>query len=121
MQSPNSLQGAALAQGMMFVQRMRDRFADVPVTETHPKALLVALEMQEESAFWSYFSIRPTVARITEHERDALISAVAARQGFGQQRWTTDLSLSRYPSEQDPSRYWLAPVRYYWPHGEQGS
>lgn len=39
----NSLWGAALVQGMMFVARLRQKFPGVPVTETHPKATAVAL------------------------------------------------------------------------------
>lgn len=36
-QTANSLKGAALVQGAMFVQRLREKFPGVPVTETHPK------------------------------------------------------------------------------------
>jgi predicted nuclease with RNAse H fold len=42
-QTPNSLRGAALVQAAMFVQRLREKFPDVRVTETHPKALAFAL------------------------------------------------------------------------------
>ena len=48
------------------------------------------------------------------HERDAVIAAVAAREGF-EKRWCNDLSLNRCTTEQDPSHYWLAPVQYFWP------
>ena len=113
-QAANSLQGAALVQGAMFVVRIRERFSDLPVTETHPKALLVALALEAENAFFDYFGIEWATAESTEHERDALISAVAAREGF-EGRWTHDLSDSRYPSEQSPSDFWLGSVRYLWP------
>ena len=53
-------------------------------------------------------------AQTSEHERDALISAVAARKGF-EGGWTRDLIERRYPSEQDPSESWLGPVNYFWP------
>lgn len=110
-QAVNSLGGACLAQGMMFVQRIHELFPDVGVTESHPKAVLVALGLD-----WAAFSRRFSVtAQIqTENERDALISAVAAREGF-QGRWKRDLSAKRGTSEQDPAQYWLAPVHYYWP------
>jgi hypothetical protein len=39
----NSLWGSVLAQGMMFVAPIREVFPGVNVTETHPKALIVAL------------------------------------------------------------------------------
>jgi hypothetical protein len=55
-----------------------------------------------------------TLEMLPEHKRDAVISAVAAREGF-EGRWIKDLSLNRYPSEQDPSQYWLAPIHYFWP------
>lgn len=113
-QPPNALRGAALVQGFMFVQRIRELFPDVPVTETHPKALLAALKIDERD-FYNRFLVQLEAGVVSEHERDAVISAVAAREGFNRQ-WTTDLSVSRYPSEQDPSRFWLAPVHYFWPH-----
>lgn len=109
-QTTNSLRGAALVQGAMFVQRLRERFPDVPVTEVHPKAVAIAL------GGWT----SPAVSRLgirtdaTEHERDALMSAVAAREGFSG-HWRRDLSETRLPSEQDPFTYWLAPVHYFWP------
>jgi predicted nuclease with RNAse H fold len=111
-QSPNSLRGAALVQGAMFVQRIRELFPEVPVTETHPKALLVAMGMTNGEAFRSHFSIQLDDAEGSE--RDAMVSAVAAREGF-ECRWARDLSVCRYPGEQDPSRHWLGPVHYFWP------
>lgn len=115
-QASNSLRGAALVQGPMFVQRIRELLPVVPVvpvTETHPNALLVALDT-DERAFYRRFSVRLKAGVVSEHERDAMISAVAAREGFGG-RWCHDLSDFRYPSEQDPSRFWLAPIHYFWP------
>jgi predicted nuclease with RNAse H fold len=116
-QAPNSLRGAALVQGAMFVLRIRERFPKVGVTETHPKALLVALDMTEEAVFWDHFSVEWFSSQRPEHERDALISAVAAREGF-EGRWSRDLSKRRNPSEQDPSESWLGPVHYFWPPQE---
>jgi len=110
-QALNSLRGAALVQGLMFVQRIRERFLGVRVTETHPKALLRALGID-----WNILATRFSVpvAVNSEHERDAVISAVAAREGF-KGHWPNDLSTSRHPSEQDPKRFWLAPIHCYWP------
>ncbi len=117
-QAANSLRGAALIQGAMFVQRVRQLFPGVPVTETHPKALLTALGMKDGDAFRSRFSVQPDEAGEPEHERDAVISAVAAREGF-EERWVKDLSIFRHPSEQDPSRFWLAPIHYFWPEDDE--
>ena len=118
-QSVNSLRGAALTQGMMFVQRVRESYGDVCVTETHPKALLVALDSNEED-FYRRCSVRLAAVKVSEHERDAVISAVAAREG-SKERWTNDLGRRRYPCEQDPSQYWLAPVHYSWPEDDEFS
>ena len=111
-QAANSLRGAALTQAAMFIQRMRETYPDVPVTESHPKALLKVLTQGNWSAFSNRFGLK--VANVKEHERDALIAAISAREGF-QGRWSNDLSIKRLPSEQDPRSYWLAPVHYFWP------
>ncbi len=117
-QGGNSLRGAALIQGLLFVSRMREKFPGVPVTETHPKALLKALRLPDWPAIAERFQVTYVADAIREHERDAIVGAVAAREGF-EGRWNTDLSLDRFPSEQDPDEYWLKPVRYWWPHGEE--
>lgn len=117
-QAPNSLRGAALVQGAMFVQRVRQLFPGVPVTETHPKALLVALGMTDGDDFRRCFSVQLDATEELEHERDALISAVAAREGF-ERRWTNDLSASRHESEQNPSQFWLSPIHYFWPEDDE--
>jgi predicted nuclease with RNAse H fold len=109
-QTPNSLRGAALVQGAMFVERLREKFPGVPVTETHPKAVAIALGGWE-SARLAGLGCR---ADLGEHERDAYLSAICAREGFSG-RWTSDLSTMRSSNEQDPNRYWLAPIHYFWP------
>lgn len=113
-QTANSLRGAALVQGAMFVQRLRENFPEIGVTETHPKAVWKALKLKSWNAFLNRYSVVVETHCEEEHERDAVISAVAAREGFGG-RWVTDLSTNRHPNEQDPSQFWLGPVHYYWP------
>lgn len=112
-QAANSLRGAALTQGAMFVQRLREAFPRVPVTESHPKALLKVFADGKWQGFARRFGLTGITPR-DDNQRDALIAAVSAREGF-QGRWPNDLSLNRLASEQDPSSYWLAPVHYYWP------
>jgi predicted nuclease with RNAse H fold len=109
-QTANSLRGAALVQGVMFVQRLRERFPGVPVTEAHPKAVAIALGGWNSAAV----AALGTNLSAVEHQRDATLAAFAAREGF-QGRWSNDLSQTRADSEQDPSTYWLAPVHYFWP------
>jgi hypothetical protein len=57
---------------------------------------------------------RVTFDETSKHALDAVISAVAAREGFCG-RWKCDLAENRHPSEQDPKQFWLAPIHYYWP------
>jgi len=87
-------------------------FPDVPITEVHPKALLLAFRL-DWPAFCARFSINGSDPE-NEHRRDAVIAAVAAREGF-EGHWLVDLSTSRTESEQDPRVYWLAPMHYFWP------
>jgi predicted nuclease with RNAse H fold len=100
---------------MMFVARIREDFPGVEVTETHPKALFAA-----KPAEWKrHFQALASLTDITLHDplddrRDALISALAAREGF-EGRWKKDLIDERFEAEQDPSNHWLAPVHYFWP------
>ena len=90
----------------MLAFRIREEFPGTKITESHPKALLKVPVFTEKFATF--------VDRKNEHERDALIAAVCAREGF-KERWTTDLAERRYDSEQDPKCYWLAPMYYFWP------
>ena len=96
----------------MFVQRLREAFPSVPVTEVHPKALLKVVA----KGSWKTFSERYRVHAMpaTDDARDAIVAAIAAREGLTG-RWPHDLATTRLPAEQDPLSYWLAPVHYYWP------
>lgn len=109
-QSGNSLRGAALIGGALLASRVREEFPGVPITESHPKALLGAFGW-DESGFAEEFEI--PMAWSNEHERDAAIAAVCAREGF-EGRWRTDLAEKRCACEQDPQTYWLAPMHYFW-------
>ena len=71
-QTANSLRGAALVQGAMFVQRMREHFPGVGVTETHPKALWKALRVKNWGAFIKCFSLTVEVRSEQKHERSFL-------------------------------------------------
>lgn len=113
-QAPNSLRGAAVLQAAMLIVRLREAYPDISVTETHPKALLSGVFGGSFTTFARKFGLSSTPK--TEHERDAVIGATAARQAWSTDRaWTNDLSLDRYPTEQDPKSYWLSPVSYFWP------
>jgi predicted nuclease with RNAse H fold len=114
-QSVNSLRGAAVVQGVLLAMRLREDTPGLPITETHPKALLRALKMGGQS--WKVIADRFCIDGPdpgNEHERDALLSAVAAREG-SRQNWR-DLSIDRGASELDPKRIWFGPVSYWWPN-----
>ncbi len=113
-QTCNSLRGAALVQGAMLVHRIRTIYPSLSVTESHPKAVWVALKVVSWSAYCEKFQITSSITGEQEHERDAIIAAICAREGF-EGRWVHDLSQTRLPSELDPKTYWLGPVYYYWP------
>ncbi|WP_340116152.1 DUF429 domain-containing protein [Pelagibius sp. 7325] len=110
-QAANSLREAAIVQAAVFAEGLRKRYPALPITEAHPKALLQAL-MSSEQKFFNLYQIND--ANLAQHERDAIISAVAAREGFSG-RWPRDLVLDRLPEEQDPESYWLAPMHCFWP------
>src|SRR5438445_13243069 len=113
-QSVNSLRGAVVIQGIMLAMRLRERHPELPITESHPKALLLTLQL--DRAPWSKitetFNLKGTqLAGL--HQRDALLGAVSAREAASG-RWR-DLSLNRDPEELDPKRLWFGPVSYWWP------
>jgi predicted nuclease with RNAse H fold len=113
-QAMNSLRGACLIQGILFAERVRQLFPTVPITETHPTAYLQAFG-HTWPEFCTSFSVNGTAENM--HRQHALMSAVAAREGF-EGRWTIDLSEDRYEYEQAPSLYWLAPMHYFWPKSD---
>ena len=119
-QSPNSLKGAALIGGMMLAYRVRQQFPDILITESHPKALREADRRKNGELLKDLGYVEPEKAN--EHQRDALLAAICAREGF-ENRWSADLAEDRWPSEQDPLSpcYWLGPVHYYWPEKISGS
>ena len=114
-QTINSLRGAALVQGVMLAIRLREKYPSLPVTEAHPKALLKALNLDPQN--WSEIAKKfdlKALERNDENERDAVLAAVAAREG-SEGKWPKDLTRERLPSEQDPGAVPWGPVHYWWP------
>ena len=110
-QTANSLRGAALIGGVLLASQVRKEFPSTRITETHPKALLLAMNYSGEE-FADEYGISADWRN--EHERDAAIAAVCGREGFNG-CWSTNLAERRYCLEQDPENYWLKPVTYFWP------
>jgi hypothetical protein len=87
----------------------------VPITEAHPKALLRMMGLHKKP--WT--SIAATFNLVgkeppSEHECDAILAAVAARNGLTGV-WLRDLSLQYDDRELDPKRLWFGEVNYFWP------
>ena len=119
--SSNSAYGAMAVQGMAIALRLRERWPDVHLNETHPKVLYHALTsnnyMRDDiptMTSWLKQRFIPGVECVieNEHEWDALISACATWQGFSG-RWTTDLV-----ADHGGTGVLLpaGPVTYYWPN-----
>lgn len=120
-QSANSLRGAALVQGVVLAFMLRKRFPTVKVTETHPKALLLALGFAPRS--WNDFSGRFHLNGKrpgSDHERDALVGAVVVREALCG-RWKVDLALRRNESELGAEMSWFGDVNYWWPESIEDS
>ncbi len=66
----NSLRGACLVQGVLTAVMLRSKWPNIRITESHPKALLVAHPALLELLQSQHFT--------TEHERDAFIGAYSA-------------------------------------------
>lgn len=98
-QHVNSLQGACLVQGMLAALKLRELYPKLPITEAHPKALLALL---------------PELASITapsEHQRDALLSAIAAWASIHEVSGWKDLLLE----ESSPYTPIAQPLHYFMP------
>ena len=63
----------------MLAFRIREVFPDTRITEVHPKVLLRTLGF-DDTSFIERFTI--SVNWSNQHERDAAIGAVCAREGF---------------------------------------
>jgi Protein of unknown function (DUF429) len=115
-QSVNSLRGAAVVQGVLLAMKLREKFPRVRISEAHPKALLKAMELKDGEAVASTFRLEGQMPWTKEEDvRDALLAAVAAREGFSG-NWKLDLSMERFQSELDPTNLWFGAVSYWWPH-----
>jgi hypothetical protein len=116
-QHPNCLQGACVIQGPTAALLLRDRLHELPLTESHPKALLWALGMASAARRPAEVSrvdvatiVRGTVGS-TEHERDAVLGGYAAWGMVSQAPGWRDLVLD----EKYPLFFTSTPVSYWFP------
>jgi predicted nuclease with RNAse H fold len=110
-QSVNSLKGAVIAQGMLLAMQLRELSPDIEITETHPKALILARRQSYED-FFDEMGVRGPKPS-NEHECDALVGPIVSRQAaLG--AWTEDLAARRGNLELDPRVMWFGQVKYMW-------
>ena len=103
-QAVNSLRGACLIQGLFLATRIKCKYPDCVITETHPKVLLeISPEVKD------YVNQVPNICN--EHERDAIISAWAAAQCL---RPGDKQNLFKLDEEKD-IHIFLKKTMYWWP------
>lgn len=109
-QQVNSLRGACLVQGVLAAKIIRARYPNIPITETHPKALW---EIWEHAQFFAEkhceaYNVNPQC----QHESDAILSAYCAwNMAIKNENWE-DLLINRESGEYffpagSPSIYWF--------------
>jgi hypothetical protein len=116
-QQVNSLRGACLVQGIITAHLLRKRVPAIPITESHPKALLWLLKVATEHCPVAEVGMSHLRAFITceadtlsEHERDAALGAVAAWAMMTKQANWRDL----FENEDEPFVP-VSPVEYWMP------
>src|SRR5205823_378164 len=117
-QAVNSLRGACLVQGIMTGILLRDAFRSLPITESHPKALLWLLRLANRKkhpsaiplSFLSQFRATNS-ADATDHERDAALASLSAWAMLGRALGWRDL----YREEQKPYSPIELPLGYWMP------
>jgi hypothetical protein len=95
-QHPNSLRGACVVQGPTTALLLRQRFAGLPITESHPKAMLWLMRVARSDHLprdLTAEDLEPFVLcrYSSEHERDAVLAAWAARAMVVREPGWTDL------------------------------
>jgi hypothetical protein len=114
----NALRGACLIQGMLVALRCREKLGRVPITESHPKALLwltgKATKKQRPDVV-TFDDLVDCVSfdgagALTDHERDATLGAVAAFSAVSNKNGWRDLYLletNPVTPLNPPPAYWM--------------
>lgn len=116
-QHVNSLRGACLVQGALTASLLRARLPSLPLTESHPKALLWLLDLlshsnraishEQQLARWLVGSPTPP----TEHQKDAALGGLTAWAMHHKARGWVDL----FPAEPPSLIPFPGPVAYWMP------
>ena len=109
-QAVNSLRGACVVQGPLLVKHLDDRW-DLSITESHPKALYHLLRYTAQPNPDMVDMVERLIAGLTDHQRDATLSAVSAWAAH--QNWRGWQNL--YDLECCPIQPFDIPVGYWMP------
>ena len=116
-QHPNCLQGACVVQGPIAALLLRREFPNLPLTESHPKALLWALEiasvrLKPKAITTSHLGrfVHGSIGS-SEDERDAVLGALAAWHMVKRSPGWSDL----VALENDPLFFTSDSVSYWFP------
>ncbi len=114
----NALRGACLIQGMLVAMKCREKLGQVPITESHPKALLWLAgkatrnrrpDVVTSGDLADYVSFNG-VGALTDHERDATLGAVSAFSAVSNKNGWRDLYLvetNPVTPLNPPPGYWM--------------
>jgi hypothetical protein len=122
-QAVNSLRGACLVQGILTGILLRDPFRSLPITESHPKALLWLLRLANRkkhpsgislSSLSSQFrALKNSSADATDHERDAALATLSAWAMLSRPAGWRNLfekEQNSYSPIEPPLGYWMPEV-----------
>lgn len=119
-QHVNSLRGACLVQGMLTGALLCASWPDLPITESHPKALLWQIGYLKKDQQSGNVSLSQLVLwegnEWTEHERDAAIASVSAWAMVHKPQGWRDL----YPQEGDTYSLVKGNIGYWMPRFADG-
>jgi len=117
-QQINSLMGACLVQGVLMANLLHGLYPKIAITETHPKALLYLLGIASKEKPPKSVSLADLAeyvsfdkGRVSEHERDAILGAVAAFAQTEKRQGWKDL----FKKEKSPVTPFTYPVAYWMP------
>jgi hypothetical protein len=105
----NSLRGACLIQGILVGMLLRERFPRIPLTETHPKAVLRLMGIAGGTVNVADFLCFDGHI-FSEHKRDAALSALTAWAMIHRDNnWKNVFSLDKdhYSPLSQPLSYWI--------------
>jgi len=118
-QNVNCLQGACLVQGIITGILLRNDYPAVPITESHPKALLWILGLGDNQQGDGVLTPNPALIQFlgqaqfnSEHERDAALGALGAWAMIHHPAGWDDL----FPYEQNPILPVPGPMSYWMPN-----